>query len=342
VSFACARQKTHAKEKNSNTNKENKGKTRMAKSKKKSKKNRTPNIPAATLVRPRLDRLFQQPPDPQKNNRLKDGLDEMAKMATSTELLLSALLSASLAAPANVQKRLNNVIPPWLQERGYLETLQTMLTNLEIDMDQESLAKDWLAAGGIDVENLEMPTAEDFFYKAFYLGNESQASLTIFWYTNHKRNRVQGLLFLIDYNPPWEGALKEGFLTAQRSPQDAVYDYIDQQREPGFPQPVEISMEEAKDRFITAMECNHTEEIRLHRDIASHRDSFIRYILPLPGQPDTPEYTAEDFDYLCAHGTPAEEYQAFEQRVGRRVRMEDGSELFYTADAVSEIMDGKL
>jgi hypothetical protein len=326
----------------SSNEKRNKGKTRMAKSKKKSKKNRTPNIPAATMVRPRLDRLIQQQPEQQQTSEpFKSGLDALAKTA-SLDILLPALLHASLAVPANIQQRLDKVIPEWLQERGHLETLQTMLTNLEINIDMETQAKHWLAASGVDVENLEMPTAEDFFHKAFYLGNESQASLSIFWYTKQKRNRAQGMMFLIDYNPPWEGTIKEGFLTVQHNPADTISEFIDRQRQPGFPQPAEIPMQEAKDKLFTAMERNRTEEIRLHRDIAIHRDTFIRYILPLPGLPDTPEYTTEDFDYLCEHGTPAEEHQAFEQRMGRRVRLEDGSELFYTADLVSEIMDGKL
>src|SRR5262249_30494959 len=68
--------------------------------------------------------------------------------------------------------------------------------------------------------------AWDPFYAAYSAGNEMQASLMIFWYTNRRQQRVLGLSLLLDYQPPWDGAVKDAMRYPQRVPAAALEEFV--------------------------------------------------------------------------------------------------------------------
>jgi hypothetical protein len=70
--------------------------------------------------------------------------------------------------------------------------------------------------------------------------------------------------------------------------------------------------------------------------LISHREYFLRYILTLPNTPETPTFTHEDFNALIHADRTPESIMAFEQNVGRRVRMDDGEEVFVMGDPFDE------
>jgi hypothetical protein len=59
---------------------------------------------------------------------------------------------------------------------------------------------------------------------------------------------------------------------------------------------------------------------------------FLECVLSLADTPETPSFTAQDFDKLCRTGESPEAISHFEQTVGRRVRTEDGQEIVILGD----------
>jgi hypothetical protein len=72
---------------------------------------------------------------------------------------------------------------------------------------------------------------------------------------------------------------------------------------------------------------NRAQGIRLHRDFEPGHKDFLKHILPLPAQPDTPPLSVEDIDYLQHHGQDPEALNRGEKISGYRVRTEDGREI---------------
>jgi hypothetical protein len=89
----------------------------------------------------------------------------------------------------------------------------------------------------------------------------------------------------------------------------------------------QLTAAEAKRRMLAALEHNRQEHIRLHPDLISARDLFLRYALALPDEPDTPLFTAEDFDFLASNGRQPEALKRDERRFGYRARLPDGQEI---------------
>jgi hypothetical protein len=87
-----------------------------------------------------------------------------------------------------------------------------------------------------------------------------------------------------------------------------------------------ISDAAAKRDLLACLVANWREGIRLPRDLIVNHRLFVEHILSLPDTPDTPPFTAEDFDALSRTGETAEFIRRFEQQVGRRVRLKDGQE----------------
>lgn len=137
---------------------------------------------------------------------------------------------------------------------------------------------------------------------------------------------MRGFGFLIDYNPPWDGSIKDIIACPQRSPEAAIRDFVECWAEQGRPL-APISAVEAKQKILESLECNRKADIRLPRDLITSREPFPHYVLTLPDGPETPPFTIADFDALAQAGQRPEEIMHFEQRVGRRVRLADGKEV---------------
>ena len=292
-----------------------------------SKKKRR-NIPPATILRPRMDHLWADEALLHKDDAAIQGdLDVLAR-DVSPELFVKTMLRAYQAASEAVQSRLDEVIPGWLAASGYDDTLQQMAEK-ELGPDLRRLALSWLKAAGMDVRKLKSRPA--LFLNALYhddeerlFGDKSQAFLAIFWYVDARKRRAQAMGVLLDYNPPWNGSVKDIFVTPRRPAKKLLQYFLDSRS-----MPLEsIRPERAKTVMLASLQCNREAEIRLPRDLIKARDVFERQVLSLPDGPDTPQFTMEDFNYLARHGESPEKITNFEQNVGRRIRTEDGKEIF--------------
>lgn len=277
------------------------------------KKQPQPN-PAIRLsgLRGRLDRLFADPPAALAADldRLTDGLKPGA--------FLPILIGAAAAAAPGVAANLG----VWLQQRGHLAAIHDLAAHQSLPAEAAPLARAWLAAGGLATDDLDQTV--DFFYDAYETGNEFQGTVAIFGYTNAQRRRVRYLSFLIDYSPPWNGAVKDGYLRPAGATDQMVSEYIAfWSARTGVP--TRLAPAVAKRRVLEALGVNQAAQIRLHPDVASAREFFARVVLPLPDDPATPAFTLADFDALAHGGRSAETLQINEQLFGYQTRMADGS-----------------
>lgn len=294
---------------------------------KKSKKgNRVPNIPLTASLRPRLDGMWQNSALLQQDDTaLMEQLDTVVR-GVQPPLFLPVLIASFQAAPATVQERLNTLLPSWLQQRGYDEQVRHLMRTEGLSLEHQQQMLGWLEAIGDDTSDLRELVQQNTFYRAFCTDDRSQASVTIYSYADRQRSRAQGLNFLIDYNPPWNGAVKDIAVMPKEPAEEAVRKFLEYWSSGMAGAMQEIDASEAKDRIIEAMEANRTNNIRLHRDFIPVREHVLRHILTLPGAEETPPFTSEDFDYILRNGQPSEQIQRFEQTVGRRVRLPDGKE----------------
>jgi len=173
------------------------------------------------------------------------------------------------------------------------------------------------------------------FYRAYMYADDSQGLIIVLWYADRKRRKVQGLSFLIDFNPPWKGAVKDVMVFPRNSPKRVMQEYVDVWTQQDMP-PSAIGAAEVKREILKSLEANRCEGIRLPRDLIRARRLFLEYVLSLPDTPETPPFTAKDFDALRRSGKSPASLSHFEQTVGRRVRLEDGKELFIMGSPFDE------
>lgn len=295
-----------------------------------SKKERRVNISPATMLRPRMDKLWGDEALLHKEDAaIADDLDVLAR-DVSSELLVKTMLRAYGAASEGAQERLDEVVPGWLAASGHVDTLAELTSERSLGPDLRPQALAWLKAAGRSVDGLE--DVPSLFLKAQYLvdqnpwGGLSQAYVGVFWHLSPQKNRAQGFAFLIDYNPPWDGSVKDAFVTPKASPR-RLLEKLQEIWSHGPLGEEDIGPAEAKTVILEALNCNREAEIRLHRDLRRERDAFEEMVLSLPDGPDTPDFTMEDFDYLAQHGERPEKLMHIEQTQGRRVRSKDGEEM---------------
>ena len=289
------------------------------------KEHRVPNLPPAALLRSRLDGLWGNPAWPAgADDVLRGDLDDVIK-STPLSAFLPAMLKAAQDVPAETQARLDQLMPGWLRDHGYQADLATVADRLPDDAERR-LAWVWLEVTGASTPVRAAEARPAPFYAAYFFGDDSQAILNIFWYKDRQRRRVAGMGFLLDYKPPWEGAVKDIMILPQREPRAAIREFVDSWAGRGMPL-APISAMEAKQIILEALESNRQKRIRLPRDLTASRDAFLRYVLSLPDGPATPLFTSADFEALSRTGEQPEQIMRFEQTVGRRVRMPDGKEL---------------
>lgn len=294
----------------------------------KKKPTRRIRLSPTTFLRSRLDALWNDPGLPQAPaEEIIKELDTLGRRITP-KFFLSTLLRAFLAAPEASRAHLNTVIPDWLVHREYAPLL--------VDAIQESTLEDELlgqAARWLQAANIEVPvmSPQETFYKAFHYSNEFQGLLMIFWYANVRKTKAQGMSFLLDYNPPWEGAVKDIALYPKSSPEKLVELITTEWEDLGmFLEAIDAT--QAATELVNVLLCNRAQVIRLPKDLISARDPFIRHILPLLKAPDLPVFTAEDFDQLSQEGKTPEELIFIEHTQGGRMRLPDGKEILVMRD----------
>jgi hypothetical protein len=205
-------------------------------------------------------------------------------------------------------------LPTWLIDRGYVVALREVIARRTSTAGDRELALAWLQAVGEAVTTLPTGQEQDAFFDAYYYSDESQAVLVLLCYRDRRHTQVQGFSFLLDFNPPWDGAVKDIFALLRRDPRSAIREFVDfwhrGEGAPGF-QLAPISAVEAKRRVLEAMACNRRQNIRLPADLIASRENFLRFVLPLPDSPDTPSFTVADFDALSQMGTRPEDIRHY-------------------------------
>jgi len=295
---------------------------------KKHEKQRQPARRGAGLssLRPRLDQLLRGDRVSADNRQIHQELDALTE-GIKPAVVLSTLLAASIDAPEAAQARLAGLLPGWLGQHGRLDALRELAAGDALDEPKRQQALAWLADAGADTADLLAEReAWDAFYGAYYAGNPSQGSLMIFWYTSRRQHRVHGLGLLLDYEPPWDGAVKDALRYPQRAPEDALDEFVrfwDRRGEPAE----QLTAATAKRRALEAFEHNRQLNIRLHPDLVAARDMAVRNLLALPDEPGTPSFSAADFDELASHGQHPEAIRRNERMFGYRARMPDGQEI---------------
>lgn len=296
---------------------------------KRKKKRRGPSFSPASMLRPRMDKLWADDALLHKDEAaIEEDLDVLAKNV-SPKLFVSTMLRSYRAASEATQSHLQDILPRWLSQSGHLDALKEITASRATGADLQSLAITWLEATGID--RADIKKQPNLFLKAYYQDDadewreKGQAFVVVTWYTDSRKKRAQGLGFLIDYHPPWDGALKDTLITSRMSP-DEIHSQFSYWGLRSIALDI-ISLERAKTEILTALTCNLEAEIRLSRDTVKAKDMFEKQILSLPDGPDTPAFTMKDFDFLASHGERAEEIMDFEQNVGRRVRLQSGEEV---------------
>jgi hypothetical protein len=297
---------------------------------KKTKQNRGKvNLPPTTLLRSKLDLLWKNINNWENNQeKLEQELNDLVNKIKPS-FFIPVMIKAYIASSSENQKILTQTIPPWLNRSDYLETLEKLVSNYEFDEIEQKIAMSWLETEGRDVSAL-IKAQEQTFYRAYLYEDSfgSQGILALFWYSNPQRNRVRGMNFLIDYNPPWEGAIKDIMYSPSKIPKDAIQDFINfwsfLQDEDEEMLPLEAS--EAKTKILLSLLCNRDQNIRLPRDLIACREEFRKNVLTLPDEEETPKFTMEDFEALSTRGETPEHLMNFEQNVGRRIRLDSGDE----------------
>jgi hypothetical protein len=283
-----------------------------------------PLSPAIRLsaLRPRLDKLFGEPWFASGEQTEREQALETLLHGLKPENVLPVLLSALVALPKHEQPGVSAALLPWLHARGYAPPLRELAARFTLSDEQQALALSWLGELGADTSQLAR--AEwDPFLGAYFVGNESQSTVTIFGYTSPRNHRSEGLGFLIDFEPPWDGAVKDAVRYPQRAPDTSIEQFSALWRGQGMP-PEPIEAAEAKQRVLTALQQNCARQIRLHRDLIAMRDLFARLVLTLPDSPETPAFTLDDFDALARSGREPEAIQIEERMLGYQTRMPDG------------------
>ncbi len=303
-------------------------------SKDKKSKQRKPNLSPAIALRPRLDGLINNPGWLERDSEaIQADLLAITKGVSPAEIAL-VFVAVRNDSPDAIQEKLSGYFSEFLGTQGYLEALTKLVAQHQLPFWAEETVRNWLQRSGVEVAIV--PTASTFF-RAYYGIDEfgSQGTLVFLWYNNRQRDRAAGMGWLLDFNPPWFGCVKDCHPISQEDATLQAYTVTHFWRDKGL-ELQELDAIQAKSHAITALAQNKQLGIRLHKDFYPLRDKFAQHILSLPDPPELPAFSLADLDYVLKHGKSSEEINLFERRVGRRVIMEDGKELFVGMDVFGD------
>ncbi|GAK61186.1 predicted extracellular nuclease [Candidatus Vecturithrix granuli] len=303
----------------------------MSKSKKRRKNG--PTLPPIVTLRPRLDQLFSDVSFlEQEMSAGKTQIDHLLKEITPQDFW-PVLLKAYQAASEQVQQSLAAMLPQWIRERGDQDTLIELVDLGRFDEKGQQNILQWLQAAGTDITDLQQKEETDRFFEAYTFSDDSQGFILLFWYEDRRRRKVEGVNFLLDYNPPWEGAVKDAMFIPAGQPERVVQTHLGFWRQRGVPL-ISLNAIQAKEHILQHLLSNRRAKIRLPRDLIISRKTFLENVLILPDGARTPRFTKQDFDELSQTGKSPEAIRRYEQTVGRMVRLPDGKEALIDANLV--------
>lgn len=268
-------------------------------------------------LRPRLSRLFTEQSDPAtfaaELSRLTDGL----KPASFLPILVS-----SVAAQAVEHDQLGDTVGAWLAEHGLLGPLRDLEARQTFDGASREVARSWLEAGGIELASEPEVAIVDLLLDAYEVMDESQGSVTLFWHEDRRRRKVATVSFLLDFEPPWEGALKDlsyrtfSDLTQSREKFLAIW-------RAGGNEPRRIAIADAAEYIWAALGQSQTQGIRLPADFIAVMDKLAPFLLALPSG-KAPALSSAELEALATNGRSPEAIRRDEQLLGYQKRMPDG------------------
>jgi hypothetical protein len=275
-------------------------------------------------LRPRLDQLLRGETMAQGEPAVAAALEALTA-GLKPAAFLPTVLAAYSAAPPMPQAQFAALLPGWIKRAGHTQALRGLVAQHVLAPELQQIALSLLEAGGEPVAELASELASwEPFYAAYAAGNEFQSSLMIFSYANPRRQRVHGLGFLIDLQPPWEGAVKDTMRLGQRPPEDAVAEYAALWDARGGEPLEQLDAAETTRGVLGALQQNRAQGIRLPGDLVAERALFQSDVLSLPDSPQTAAFTMDDFDELAREGRRPEAIMRVEQTLGYQTRTPDG------------------
>lgn len=271
-------------------------------------------------LRPRLVTLFAEQTDQHalaaELDRLTDGLKPAS--------FLPVLVGAFAGAPEPQRALLDKPAVAWLRDHGLLITLRDLEVRQIFTGPERDVARSWLEAGGIAPAAEVIPEPGDLFVEAYEVSDASQASLTILWHEDARRRRVRVASFLIDFEPPWEGALKDIAYFTFRDADRARTEYFASWRARGIPQRP-IPATDATRQIWTALRQSQNQGIRLPADFIPIKGELVPFLLSLPTDPDVPALSPDELTLLDTSARRPEDLRRKEQRFGFQKRLADWS-----------------
>lgn len=252
---------------------------------------------------------------PGELDRLTDGL----KPASFLPILIGAFAST----PETQRAALTTAMSEWLQQHGLVEILHSLEARHTFREDTRSVARALLAACGISLASEAVANPADLFLAAFELGESSQDLPTIFWHEDERRRRVCRASFLVDFEPPWEGALKDISFAYHRNLTKAMDEYRISWQVSGF-EPRSIDAATAAQRVWKAFRQNQVQGIRLPADFVIVEPMIMPFLNALPVAGETVPLDAAEIDALISTGQSPESIRREENLLGYQTRMPDG------------------
>lgn len=288
------------------------------------KKQRQPAQPNPAIrlsgLRPRLAQLFVSAPEAPALRAELDRLTDGLKPASYLPVLVSAYTDTPQADRAQLAEPLG----VWLRAGGRLAALREVAARQAFEAPAHEYVSAWLEAGGLAPVAAPALAAADLFIEAYEVGDASQASVTLFWYEDPRRRRVIAASFLIDYEPPWEGSLKDLAYLSFRDIGRAHEEYFASWRTAGLHQRP-IGLTDAMGQVWATLRQSQAQGIRLPADFIKVMFDVVPMLLGLPSDPDSPALSIEELMELATKGRSPEDLRRDEQLLGFQKRMPDGS-----------------
>lgn len=268
---------------------------------------------------PRLARLLAGAEDGPAFYAELDRLTDSLKPGS----FLPIVVGAFAGAPEAQRARLAAGMSAWLRDRGLLEPLRDLEARQRFQGQEQEVVGGWLGAGGITITPVAAHDPAELFLEAYEFGEASQDSPTLFWYESPRRRRVCSASFLVDFEPPWDGALKDIAYATHRNLDEATGEYFITWRMRGL-QPHKINAATAAQRVWTALRQSQARGLRLPADFIAVLPQVLPFLLALPTGPDIAPLSADEVEALAAGGRAPESIRQEERLFGFQTRMPDG------------------
>lgn len=272
---------------------------------------------------PRLAQLFASAPDDPaalyaELDRFTGGLKPGS--------FLPIVVGAVFNVPEPQREQLEPLVGGWVRERELLGALGELGARQLARDPARGVARSWLEAGGVALADEVDADPAELFLAAFELGEPSQDAPTLFWYEDARRRRVCSASFLLDFQPPWEGAVKDLAYGTYRDFDRAQTTYFSLWKKRDL-QPRRIDAATAAERVWQALRQNQAQGIRLPADFILALPQVLPFLLALPTPPDVEPLSLAEIETLATTGRTPESIRQEEKLLGYQTRMPDGSVL---------------